>query len=266
MTTEGIKALESLSNEVTRLAEVVTEQDWTLPSACPGWNNHDVLIHFACTLREVVEPDSLPEPVPGSIERTNDVAVAQFRGESISQTLDTYQRLIGPALEALTALQNEPDGSEVVDFDDAGSYPAHLIVDSLVFDHYCHLRHDLASPRGRLTALDIEVTDLVMRSSLTWLIAGLPQMSPRRLSATLTAPVALKLTGPGGGIWTLASGRDAGGVTIAEGSVDPAATITSTADSFHLWGTHRGSRHDLDVSLGGNAALASAVLDAIHVF
>ena len=39
-------------------------------------------------------------------------------------------------------------------------------------------------------------------AALEWLMAGLPQISLARLTQALAAPVALELTGPGGGIWT----------------------------------------------------------------
>jgi hypothetical protein len=39
-------------------------------------------------------------------------------------------------------------------------------------------------------------------AALEWRMAGLPQISPARLTQALAAPVALELTGPGARIWT----------------------------------------------------------------
>ncbi|MDX2600312.1 maleylpyruvate isomerase family mycothiol-dependent enzyme [Streptomyces caniscabiei] len=267
MTSRGVTAFEHLSRTVLGLEGTIDDSGWAQPSACPGWSNHDVLIHLVCTLREVVEPESLPASFPGSIERSNDVAVAAFRGEKPAQTLESYRRLLGPALDALTGMQEELAASEEVDFDDAGRYPAHLIADSLAFDHYCHLRHDLAAPRGTVEGLMVTGDETVISASLTWLLAGLPQMSPRRLAVALIRPVALSLSGPGGGAWTLAPTSGGHRITVERG-VSPAVEtrISASADSFHLWGTHRESWRDAGLDISGDEGLAADVLDALHVF
>jgi len=79
MTRSGVGALPELTAAATDLAARLTTDQWRTPSACPGWTVHDVFIHMTCTLREVVEPDTLPPSVPGNIERSNDAAVAALR-------------------------------------------------------------------------------------------------------------------------------------------------------------------------------------------
>ncbi|WP_416966827.1 maleylpyruvate isomerase N-terminal domain-containing protein [Streptomyces sp. 4F14] len=234
MTSRGVTALERLSRCVVGLEATLDDSDWSRPSGCPGWSNHDVLIHLVCTLREIVVPESLPGPFAGGIERTNDLAVAAFRGERPDQTLDTYRRLLAPALEALVGMREEPAASAPVDFDDAGSCPAHLIADSLAFDHYCHLRHDLAAPRGTVEALKVTADETVMAASLTWLLAGLPH--GQRITVEPNA------------------------------SPHAGALITTSADSFHLWGTHRQPWRETDVDVRGDEKLAADVLDALRVF
>ena len=132
--------------------------------------------------------------------------MAAFRDRPPWQTLEDYPELVEPALANLQGTQAEPVASEIVDFDDAGRYPTHLVADSLVFDHHFHLRHDLGG-RGPLK-LDIVADEAVTSSNLAWLIAGLPQMSPPRLVAALYAPVERELIGAGGGTWTLQRARD----------------------------------------------------------
>jgi hypothetical protein len=217
-----------------------------------------MFIHLACTFRD---ESQLPS-VPGSIERSNDVAVGAFRHRTPQQTLDDYRALSELALERLTNQQIGDAGRQVVDLDDAGRYPAHLMADSLVFDHYCHLKHDLSVP-GSLT-FEIAADAATMAATLTWLIAGLPMMSPPRLADALTAPVALKLTGAGGGSWILANIQ--GAVVVTVGTGDAAASLTCTADEFLRWGTHRVSFLDADVRLDGDTRLAHTAAAAIKVF
>jgi uncharacterized protein (TIGR03083 family) len=262
MTTTAATALPALTEVVLGLGAQLVARDWSRPSACPGWTVHDVVVHLTCTLREVVAPDALPEPVVGSIERTNDVAVAAFRDRSPRQTLEDYRELVEPAVANLRRMQAEPTASEIVDFQDAGRYPTHLVADSLVFDHHCHLRHDLGG-RGPLK-LEIEADEGVTSSTLEWLMAGLPQMSPPRLTAALDAPVELELTGAGGGTWTLQRVDDQ--VDVLPGARNGAARLSSTADEFLLWGTHRINWEDSTMRLQGDRDLATRVASAIHVF
>ncbi|MEV7392790.1 maleylpyruvate isomerase N-terminal domain-containing protein [Streptomyces sp. NPDC091215] len=267
MTLRATAALASLSQSVLGLESVLDDADWAQPSACPGWTNHDLLIHLTCTFREIVEPETLPAPFQGSIERTNDVAVAAFRSEHPGRTLDAYRRLSYPALDSLAAMQTRPAAFEVVDFDDAGSHPAHLAADSLALDHYCHLRRDLTAPRGSAARFTIDADGTVMSASLAWLLAGLPQMSPLRLSSVLTRPVVLALDGPGGGNWTLVPGPDERGITAEAGTPPTAAArVGTTAESFLLWGTHRQPWRDTDLDVTGDRDLGREVLDVLHVF
>jgi uncharacterized protein (TIGR03083 family) len=261
MTKQGLAALPELARTAIELGESLSETDWAQPSACPGWSVHDIFVHLACTLRESVDPESMPPTVPGKIERSNDRAVAAFRSLTPRQTLDLYRDLIEPALVIHDNAQTGDAASREVDLEDAGTYPAHLMVDSLVFDHYCHLRHDL----GGFGPLDFSVRAdaVVMESSLSWLIAGLPQMSAARLPSVLTAPFSLELTGPGGGTWTLAPVPTTIEVKAATREAD--AAISSTAEDFLVWGTHRGDWREY-VRLGGDASLAAQVVDAIKVF
>lgn len=261
MTPNSPRILGGLTETVIDLGMRLNPHDWARPSACPGWTVHDIFIHLTCTLREIAAPDTLPTPVPGSIERSNDAAVAAFRRQTPEETLQDYRALAPDALDGLVAMQDEPVASEIVDFDDAGCYPTHLVADSLVFDHFCHLRHDLGGS-GPLK-VEIDPTEEVMRSSLEWLMAGLPQMSPARLAQALDAPVALELTGPGGGTWTLR--RTESGVQIFREGADAAARLISTADQFLRWGTHRQPWQEV-LTISGEPALAGAVASAIHVF
>jgi uncharacterized protein (TIGR03083 family) len=263
VTATALTALPALTALTLDIGHQLDERDWQRPSACPGWSVHDIFIHLTCTLREIAAPDTLPEPVPGSIERTNDAAVIYFRIQPPAKTLEDYQQLIAPALAGLAEMQQQPAASEIVDLDDAGRYPTHLIADSLVFDHYCHLRHDIGG-RGPLD-LDVPGDEATVQANLAWLIAGLPQMSPPRLIGTVRAPVELRLTGPGGGTWTLDT-VDTHLEILAHGERNPAAQITCTADEFILWATHRISWRDASLVIDGDQTLAEQVASAIHVF
>ncbi|MFB9857194.1 maleylpyruvate isomerase family mycothiol-dependent enzyme [Paenarthrobacter aurescens] len=268
MTGTAVHALERLSEYVLALVERISPEDWNKPSACPGWSVHDVIIHLTATLREVAEPDTLPPGVSGDIEATNERQVEHFRIQPPAQTMENYRRLLPAALRELRQMQAPARRDILIDFDNAGKYPAHLVADSLVFDHYCHLRHDLSEPRGPLENAVIPATREFLEPSLNWLMAGLPQMSPDALAAVLNEPVRIFLSGPGGSSWVLSRNHDGHVKTERADDMKVAATIITDADAFILWGTHRISPTEAAslLAVRGNRALGRLVQQHIHVY
>ena len=78
----------------------------------------------------------------------------------------------------------------------------------------------------------------------------------------LDRPLGIVLTGPGGGQWTLLPGDPF--PTIGDGLTDPAATVTSPAADFVLWGTKRTDWRPSS-TLSGDEQYATAVLDAMNI-
>lgn len=239
---------------------------WAFDSNCPGWTNVDILIHLACTIRELVEPESLPSPDTSSIERTNDLQVDAFRFGTVREHLAEYTRLVPEALTVLAGLQGDDVHDQSFDLFDAGVYPVHLCAEALVFDHYCHLVHDVTLT-GALPPVPPHLVEPAVAASMRWLVSGIPQMSGRRLAAALEAPVGLRINGPGGGAWLLSP------PTSEEGFVEctpverlPETWIDTQASAFILWGTRRCSREACSVALRGDRLLAQRVAAAIHVY
>ncbi len=90
---------------------------------------------------------------------------------------------------------------------------------------------------------------------------GLPQMCPS-VAAVLDRPIGLRLTGPGGGDYTMAPAPDRPVVTT--GITDVAAVATSSAHEFVLWGTKRADWRS-STATEGDRDYAAAVLDAINI-
>jgi hypothetical protein len=144
-----------------------------------------------------------------------------------------------------------------------GTYPLHALADAFAFDMWCHLYVDLLSPGGPVQRDVPEPEDEVLGPGIGWMLAGLPQMCPE-VSVVVDRPLALTLTGPGGGSWTLQP-DDGTPVRIVEGGQpDAAAMVTSSAVDFVLWGTTRVPWRDC-VTVDGDAAYAEKVLDAINI-
>lgn len=266
MSENGLTALRAEREEVLAIARTLSPSEWAQPSDCAGWRVQDVVNHMANVFRNFVDPGALPPGVPGKTEATQEAAVAACKSWSWERVLGDYEEMSSKGIEALTGLVTGPMADTVVPLDDLGSHPLHRLANALAFDHFCHLRNDILRPNGPIDRPAPPADALRVGATMEWLVPGIAQMSPPSLAEALDRPVALRLTGVGGGEWTLRRGDDAS-VEVVEGtSGDQVATVASPATEFVIWATHRRPWRERDVVIDGDAATAGRVLDAIHVF
>jgi hypothetical protein len=222
---------------------------------------------MADVCRAVVDPGALPEGVPGDIEASQSARVDARRDWDHHKVLSEYEDLSARALEAITGLQAPGVAETVIPLDNLGSYPMHMIANAFAFDHFCHLRNDILKPNGPIDRPSPPVDDVRMATTLEWLIAGIPQMAPDAMRKVVTKPFGLRLTGLGGGEWTITPAEGDGLVGVSEGIADDVAgLVTSPGAEFVIWATHRRPWRKCKVTREGDAAYATDVIDAIHVF
>jgi hypothetical protein len=173
--------------------------------------------------------------------------------------LDEYREWSEKGIAALAGMQNPPMADTVIPLGDLGSHPLHLLANALAFDHYCHLRNDVLAPNGPIERPRLPSDDLRVGATIEWMLAGLPQMCAADLAGKLTRPVNLVLTGPGGGEYALLEGGVSAGLDPAA-----AATVTSPAADFVVWGTRRRPWAGY-VKIEGDERAAAAVLDVINI-
>jgi hypothetical protein len=144
----------------------------------------------------------------------------------------------------------------VIPLGNLGSHPMHILGNAIVFDHYCHLRHDIGAAVAR--AADLPRDPAALGAAVEWMLAGLPQMCADALAA---CTVGVNLTFADlGTTWAVAPGTD--GWTARERAVDGLATVTTTAHDFVSWGTKRADWRAMGVVADGAVA---ATLDACNV-
>jgi uncharacterized protein (TIGR03083 family) len=245
----------------------LTDDQWAAPSGCEGWSVHDVAIHMVSSLQLVADPEhaEFPDPALGT-EEGLDAIVAARREWTPAETLARYEDVSAKAIEAFRGLQADGIRDTELDMGGLGSHPMHLIANAYAFDLYTHLRVDLLAPRGPLTRSLPPPDDSVLGATVEWLLAGLPQMCTPALRPVVTAPLALTLTGPGGGTWTIApTGDPARACAVVEGtSHGAAATVTSTTADFVWWSTKRADWRGR-ATVEGDDAYAAAALDAVNL-
>lgn len=266
MTDRAIEALGAEHHEVLGVVRTLTAAEWNAPSDCAGWRVQDVVAHLANTFRMAVDPGSLPEAVPGDIEATQAVYAEAHRAWSPAEVVADYEDMATKAIEMCARFQRPEFAEAEFPMDNGGRYPLHFLPDAFTFDHFCHLRNDILRPQGPIDRPVPAPDEVRVGVTVNWMLVGLPQMSGGPLQSAAVAPTGLRLTGPGGGEWTLHHRRAEGLVTVAEGlSDDVRATVTSSALDFVSWATRRRPWQD-SVRIEGDQALASGILDAIHVF
>jgi hypothetical protein len=98
--------------------------------------------------------------------------------------------------------------------------------------------------------------------AIGWMITGMPQMQAD-LGRTLSAPITLTLTGPGGGVWTIApAGAD---ITVTPGKTPgTVADVSSNGHSFINWGTQRSDWRE-HCKVTGDEPVAAQFLDALNI-
>ena len=264
MTLRAAQALGYDSRRVVELCGSLSPEEWAAPSGCAGWRVQDAVCHMACVFHSVVDPASIESGPADDAEASAEVAVQARRGWSPEEVTADYRHWAGLGLAAVAALQAAPGGDTVIALGNLGSHPAHLLANALVFDHYCHLRHDIGAAVPRAAALPRD--EVALAETRIWMLAGLPQMCRAALAAAVTAPLRLVLDGPGGGSWLIDPAGPDGLCAIGEaGSATGSATVTSTVHDFVAWGTKRQDWRAAGLSIDGDAELASRVLDAVNV-
>jgi uncharacterized protein (TIGR03083 family) len=264
MSQQGVDGLRAERDAIVAVVESLRPDEWRAPSACAGWAVRDVVAHMASILHGVVDPTQMPD-VSGGTEAAMEAPVAERRGWTIEQVLEEYETFSDQAINVCTMAQEPPLAETMLPMGDLGTHPMSMLASTFCFDAYCHLRNDILAPEGPIDRPEPPRDETRVGATLEWMLAGLPWMSQRAL-LFLDRPVALTLTGPAGGTWTIAPGGEDGRVIVTEGaSRDVPTTITSDGHEFVSWATYR-RRWSECVQIEGDEPYASRVLDAIHIF
>jgi uncharacterized protein (TIGR03083 family) len=267
----GLKAANELCDRYASVANSLTEAEMLMPSGCHGWSVKDLVAHASSNFQVMAEPPAPSDQVSSQdaaesaaplAEEAMSMMVDMRRDWTSEQVLEELNTFTPRWKSALKALQDEPSASVEIAMSELGTYPLHNMADAYAFDIACHLYVDLLSPTGPIDRVVEPLDDAILAPGIGWMITGLPQMCPQ-VSAVLTRPVGLILTGAGGGEWTLRPGDPL--ITIESGiAADVSDIAASDAFEFMQWGTCRKPWKG-EVSLTGDQEYVTVVLDAINV-
>ncbi|MER5796018.1 maleylpyruvate isomerase family mycothiol-dependent enzyme [Streptomyces sp. NPDC001980] len=264
MTHAGLAAARSSTAQLAEIIPQLNDGQWDLPSACVGWRVIDVVAHLAALASEAVHPPPPDSALPKNRERYHDLRVDERRGRSHAEVLDEWRRSTPRQLDLLEAAQDPSGADEPVEVAGLGTYPRHLLANTMAFNVFCHLRNDLLAPDGPLPFTLPEPTDDQVAPAIEFMLAGLPQMQGPELTATVRQPLVLDLTGPGATTVTIlpATGPD-GLLTVGPGA-DAATRVHSTALDFIAWATTRKAWRN-HCRITGDPADATPFLDRLNI-
>jgi uncharacterized protein (TIGR03083 family) len=256
-----IAALQAERNEVVDFCKALSPEDWSRPSRCAGWTVQDVIAHMGAAYHGTFTPWVIKLMRTDALERNNDADAERRRDWPTEKVFREYEKWSKRFLAIQPLLQHGPGGAIPIRLGEMGTYPARLLASALTFDHYVHLRYDLATTLGRGVPQGDANRISVL---LEWMLAGLPNMSGQALS-WLPGSVELVLEGEGGGTWTVTPGSG-GVVQVATGPMwASAARIVSPAESFPLWATKRQPWRESDLKIEGDQDVAERFLDSVVV-
>jgi uncharacterized protein (TIGR03083 family) len=260
MTPAGLAAARLSAAQLADIIPLVDDDQWELPSACPGWRVIDVVAHLAALAHEAVDPPA-PDPTwPKNRERYHDLRVNERRGWSHAEVIDEWHTYTPRQLDLLESGQAPPQADQPVEVTGLGTYPRHLLANTMAFNVLCHLRFDMLAPTGPLPFSLPAATGDLIAPAVEFMLAGLPQMQGPELDATVVDPLVLELTGPGATTVTVLPGSPLSVVPGAAGSIQ----ISSTAVDFIVWATTRKPWRDY-CQITGDASAAALFLDCLNI-
>ena len=261
MSRAAIPALQSESDRALRLIASLSTQEWAQPSGCGGWRVQDVVAHMGSVFRSICGDPSIPADPSGDAEKSAELAVAPRKEWTPDQVAGEYREWAPKGIAALAALQDPPMAQAVVPLGNLGSHPMHILANAIVFDHYCHLRHDIGATIPRAAGLPRDEAALTV--TLEWMLSGLPQMCAAALADAPRQRVNFHFEGVGEQNFVLEP--TAAGWVVRAGALPGAPTCRTSAHDFVSWGTKRADWRATARLDGPAAPAAAGVLDAINV-
>ena len=261
MSQAAIEALRVEQAHARQLFASLSAQEWGAESGCTNWRVQDVVCHMASVFHVIADPTTIQGGAGQDAEADAEVPVQARRDWTPEQVIAEYDQWSDAGIAALEAMQAPGLAEMVIPMANLGSHPMHILANAIVFDHYCHLRHDIGAAVERAAALPRDPDALA--ATLEWMLAGLPQMCAEALAAVPRQGVSLVFEGAGASSWTLAPGDDVW--TVSAGVTAGLPTFTSSAHTFVSWGTKRADWRDHGALTGDPNGSAADVLDAINV-
>lgn len=232
--------------------------DWRMDSRAQGWSITDVVAHLGSGCHALFTPGVFAIMRADDIEQANERLVDARRDRTPAQALGEYRRWSRAFEATIPVMVRNPLGRVELPLAELGRFPMRVLPSALIFDQHIHLRHDMIPVLGRAVP-DTDANR--MAAVLEWMTAVLANQLLAARPGWLDRPLALTLTGPGGGSWCI----EPPGSVIPGPAESAAAQITAAAIEFPEWGTRRADWRDRDVRIAGDIDYGTKFLDWTNI-
>lgn len=166
MTEPLIALFEGVWSDIIALCDGLTDEQWALPTDCPGWSVQDNVAHMIGTERMLLgeQPDAPPvvdaPHLRNDIGKANEQWISGYRALTGKEVLDEFRVVTARRLEALRALTDDDWNRE--GFTPEGPGPYRLFMAIRVFDCWYH-DQDIREALGEPGYLEGPVADLSLQ-------------------------------------------------------------------------------------------------------
>jgi uncharacterized protein (TIGR03083 family) len=160
-----VASFEDVWGDIAALCDGLTDEEWALPTDCPGWSVQDNVAHMIGTERMLLgeQPDAPPVDdaphVRNDIGKANEQWIESYRALAGKEVLDEFRAVTNRRLAALRAMSTADWDRE--GFTPEGPGPYRVFMEIRVFDCWYH-DQDIREALGRIGYFEGPVADLAI--------------------------------------------------------------------------------------------------------
>ena len=265
MTEPLLSLFEDVWSDVIALCGDLTDEQWALPTDCPGWSVRDNVAHMIGTERMLIgeQPDAPPvvgaPHVRNDIGKANEQWIAGYRELPGAAVLDAFRDVTNRRLDALRALTADDWDREGFTPEGPGPYRTFMAI--RVFDCWYH-DEDIREAIGRPGYLEGPVADM---SLLRIPPKGLPYVVGKKAGAPAGSTVVFTVAGSPPIVAAVHVPPEGRALLLDAAPPDPTATISLDRRTFARlaggrWNGDR-ARAEGIVEVTGDQELGNRVVD-----
>jgi uncharacterized protein (TIGR03083 family) len=263
-----IEAWSTTIDDISELAQSLSDEQWALSTPCPGWTVGDIVAHVVGVERRLAD-DSLPDHEPdwAALPHIREDEFTRFmerdvdarRGQPREEVVDELLEVIPRRREHLASVDPDPD---TLVAGPAGMHvPLSRIMRMRVFDLWTHeqdLRRAIDDP-GNEATIGAHVTADIMLSTL-------PAVWGKKVGAQTSQSLRLTVTG-GISFDCQVNVSEDGRAHFTAVSTDPTSLVTTDWMTYFALGAGRATVEDVQdrITIGGDAALATQLLTLVNI-
>jgi uncharacterized protein (TIGR03083 family) len=263
--TRYIEAWEQTIRSTEQVCAALSDQDWTLPTQCPGWSIQDVVAHLIGVERTMLgdrplASDPVPDPpyVRNELGRYMEQAVQARRGHTPAQLLAELREIIERRYKALQA-DSRPLTDEVPG--PMGPMSYERLLQLRIFDLWAH-EQDIRRAVGRPGDLDGPAAEVAR----DFVLPALPKTVAKKAGAAPGSTVVFDVSGPVAFTRTVMVDDVQRGALVEPTPVAPTVRLELSWETFVQLACGRVSpQQQAPVTIHGDVELGAAVLAAMAV-